>query len=639
MAGRIPEDIIMQVREQTDIVDLVSGYVQLKHSGANHLGLCPFHNEKTPSFNVNSTRQIFHCFGCGVGGNVFSFLMRMEGLAFPQAVRQLAEQAGIEVPKDEPNEYELKRRNEREQLEQIYEVATTFYHQLLLNDPRAAQARGYIRRRGFNSEAVRRFRLGYAPDGWDTLGKHLAQQGIDAEKAKQLGLIRTGKEGRSDYDMFRQRLLFPIDDMFGNVVAFGGRVLDDSLPKYINSPESPLYHKSKVLYGLYQAKNDMRRQRKVVVVEGYFDHLALVQAGIENVVATCGTALTGEHATVLKRYVDQVILLFDQDKAGQKACFRAMPMLLQAGLQVMTLSLPEGDDPDTCVNREGAERFAERLAQARSAVDYYMEITLALTGDNAEAQAQAINDILVMIRNVPGEIECDLHLGTLAKICGVSRELLTRQFERTVIKQEPTYRQRPVAGNSSSARNSEQGGGQHPESYPGQFQEPPPEIDYEAGFVGYHDDAAPKTQNKGDTKTQKWLLSLMIADRQASQQAVDVGLADLFEDENCFYLANAIQQAWLQEHPPGEWLLDSCESTQLQDLLAQILIQQNEESSEYSEQIFNDCRLAVTRGRLKQRRTELHTLMREAEQHHDSDRHTACLQELTQINRQLKSRN
>lgn len=611
----------MQVREQIDIVDLISGYVSLKHSGANHLGLCPFHNEKTPSFNVNSTRQIFHCFGCGVGGNVFSFLMRMDGIAFPQAVRRLAEQVGIEIPKDEPSAHELQRRQEMERLNEIYEVATNFYHQLLLNDPRAAQARGYIRRRGFGSEAVRRFRLGYAPDGWDALAKHFKQQGVDTDQAKELGLIRSGKEGRPDYDMFRQRLLFPIDDMFGHVVAFGGRVLDDSLPKYINSPESDLYHKSRVLYGLFQAKDEMRRQRKVVVVEGYFDHLALVEAGIEHVVATCGTALTTEHGRVLKRYVEQVVLLFDQDKAGQKACFRAMPILLQAGLQVLTLQLPDGDDPDTCVNREGAEKFNQRLDHARSAVDYYIEVKLSDAGDNAEARAKAINEILVMIRHVPGEIEQDLHLAPLATASGVQTELLRRQLERTVIPQESVRKAAPAQV-----------------VMPPQLEQPPPHGDDDYGEYDEAPQRPPVAKVVPDSKTHKWLLSLMMADEQVSTTVLQKGLETLFDDPSYRYLADHIGQAWQQKKQPGEWLLDQCEQPEQQALLTQILIQGKELPDENIDEIFGDCQLAVVRGQLKQRRAELHALMREAEHSGDSDRQTVCLQELTHINRQLKSR-
>ncbi|WP_316347521.1 DNA primase [Desulfuromonas acetoxidans] len=601
--ARIPEDLISQVRERVDIVDVVSGYVKLKHSGDNHLGLCPFHSEKTPSFNVNSSRQIFHCFGCGVGGNVFSFLMRMEGLAFPQAVKRLADQVGVVIPDDEPSPEEVRRRLEREELAEVYEQATRFYHDILLADPRGAQARGYIRRRGFDSEAVRRFRLGFSPDSWDALCEHLTSEGTDLDKARQLGLIRRSDKTGNDFDMFRQRLLFPIEDLSGKVVAFGGRVLDDSLPKYINSPESALYHKSRLLYGLYQAKQAMRRERAVIVVEGYFDHLALVQAGIEHVVATCGTALTDDHAKILKRYVERVVLLFDEDAAGQKACFRAMPSLLQQGLEVMTLSLPAGDDPDSCVRREGAEAFLQRLNEARSAIEVHMEVTLEQAGDRAEAQARAIDTVLQMMQRVPDDIQRNLHLGQLAQRSGVTVELLQRQLERTQVEdQPPAPRPQPAPRPAVAPRPVE-----------------PEEI-------------------QGDLKAQKWLLTLMLADGGVSGTVEEQGIDALFDNAVCQKVAQQIQRAHAEQREPGEWMLDQCEDPRAQDLLTQLLVREQELVSDDIEKIFGDCRQAVVRSQLKQRRAELHTQMRAAEQHGDSEKQTACLQELTRINRELKRR-
>jgi hypothetical protein len=241
MMGRIPEEKIQEIRERLDIVEVVSSYLPLKRSGANHQGLCPFHGEKTPSFNVNAPRQIFHCFGCGVGGNVFSFLMRMEGLSFPEAVRRLGERVGVEVEEETLSPVEEKRREEVERLVRINEVAADFYHRILLDEPEGAAARRYLRERGYDGEAARRFRLGYAPERWDALAKHLETKGFDPALVREkLGLVRPGRDGRSDYDLFRRRLLFPISDSRGQVVAFGGRVMDDSLPKYINSPESPV---------------------------------------------------------------------------------------------------------------------------------------------------------------------------------------------------------------------------------------------------------------------------------------------------------------------------------------------------------------------------------------------------------------
>ncbi|MDH3998233.1 MAG: DNA primase, partial [Desulfuromonadales bacterium] len=284
--GRISEDKIQEIRDRTDIVEVVGSYLPLKHSGANHQGLCPFHQEKSPSFNVNSTRQIFHCFGCGVGGNVFSFLMRMEGLSFPEAVKRMGEKVGVEIEEEAVSPAEIKQREERERMARINQAANEFYHQTLLDGADSKLGRHYLRQRGYEGETVRSFQLGFAPEAWEALSKHLQQKGFSVDDLRKTGLVRPGKQDRGDYDLFRNRLLFPIHDLQGQVVGFGGRVLDDSLPKYINSPESPLYNKSRILYGLYQARDAIRHSDEVLVVEGYFDVLALHRAGFEGSVAT-----------------------------------------------------------------------------------------------------------------------------------------------------------------------------------------------------------------------------------------------------------------------------------------------------------------------------------------------------------------
>ncbi len=591
MGERIPEEIIAQVRERVNIVDLVRGHVELKRSGANYVGLCPFHHEKTPSFSVNEAKQFFHCFGCGVGGNVFSFVMQMEGLSFPQAVKQLAQRCGVEIPEREASAEQLRRQREREQLRAIYTLAAQFYHNLLLGDECAGVARSYLRRRGFSGDMARRFRLGFAPDSWDALCNRLRAADIELEQARKLGLVCLARDERRYYDMFRQRLLFPIEDDGGNVVAFGGRVLDDSLPKYINSPESPLYQKSRVLYGLHQAKTAMRQRRSVVVVEGYFDHLALVQAGVENVVATCGTALTGEHARILTRYVETVVLLFDQDNAGQKACFRAMPALLAAGLQVNTLALPPGDDPDSCVQREGAQAFSARLDNAVAAVDYHMQTVLAAAGENVAARARAIEAVLEMIRAVKNEIERDLYLDNLAQASGLTREALQRQLKREPTTAPPLQR-RPQAPAAVAAAS----------------------------------------------RAEIMLLGLMFASATACEQAAEDGWESFFVVDDCRFIAGLIAAAWQRQQQPGHWLLDQCDTAERQSLLTKVMLAGSQLDSENMEQIFADCRLAVERGRLKQRLAQLHTQMREAEQQGDSDRYTVCLQEITTLNRQLKSR-
>ena len=362
MSGQIAESKINEVRERTDIIELVSQYVSLKRSGANHMGLCPFHGEKSPSFSVHAGRQFFHCFGCGVGGDAFSFLMKIEGLAFPDALRRLADRAGIDLEERQLSAEEERQQQHRERLFQVNELAAIYFHQLLMDQPAGEPGRQYLNHRGYGRKAASEYRIGFAAEAWEGLAEHLRQRGIPLEDARTLGLIRPGKQGRGDYDLFRGRLIFPIIDLSGRVVAFGGRVLDDSKPKYINSPESPIYHKGRVLFGFYQARQTMRQSGEVILVEGYFDQLALFRAGFPQAVATCGTALTGDHAQLLKRYVQRVLLLFDQDAAGKQATFKAMTALQEEGIPAQVIELPAGEDPDSFIRDQGEAAFRERLA-------------------------------------------------------------------------------------------------------------------------------------------------------------------------------------------------------------------------------------------------------------------------------------
>lgn len=429
MSGRIPDDKIREVQDRADILEVVSTYVALKRSGANHVGLCPFHAEKTPSFNVNPPRGIYHCFGCGVGGDAISFVQRMEGLSFPEAVRSLAERYGIEIAEEPRTPEQEMARQRREQLLRINEVAAEFYHSILMNneDARARGARSYLKERGYGRESAQIFRLGYAPDGWETLADHLNKKGFDGELVRELGLVRPGKQGRGDYDLFRARLIFPIFSPRGEVAAFGARVLDKSLPKYINSPESPVYHKSATLYGLYQARDAMRHSNEAIVVEGYFDVLALHRAGFSQAVATCGTALTVEHARLLKRYVERVVLLFDQDSAGRQATFRAMEALLPEGLTVAATSLTSGEDPDSFLARQGVPAMRTCLDAARPVFEIFLEECLARHGASVEGRSRAAEEVLGRVSLIPGEIERSLYLRLLAEKTGLDAQLLARR--------------------------------------------------------------------------------------------------------------------------------------------------------------------------------------------------------------------
>jgi len=394
--GRIPDEIIQQVRDRVDIVDLVGRFVSLKPAGRNHKGLCPFHNEKTPSFVVTPDRQSFKCFGCGEGGNVFGFLMRIENLSFPEAVRSLAAQHGIQVPDTGPGEDGGAQSTQV--LQRANELAQECYRRALAqaNSPGAV----YLAGRGIDAATIERFGIGYAPDRWDTVTQALRARGVPAGEGERAGLLKEGRSG-GHYDLLRGRVTFPIRDVRGRVIGFGGRALrDDQEPKYLNTPESPIFHKRRAFFGFPGALEPIRRLGRAVVVEGYFDLVALHRAGIEGVVATCGTALTEEHARNLSRRTKQVVLLFDGDEAGQKAMERSLEVLLPAGLRVNAAVLPAGEDPDSFLARDGAEALRALVEAAPPALEVAMRRAVArgcaTPADKADAVA-ALAPLLVLL--------------------------------------------------------------------------------------------------------------------------------------------------------------------------------------------------------------------------------------------------
>jgi len=422
----IPDDKVQEVRERAAIQDVVADYVSLKKSGANYLGLCPFHGEKTPSFNVNPARAIFHCFGCGVGGNVISFIMKMEGLTFPEAVKFLAKRVGVIIEEHPPTPQEKRRLDEREDLYRITELAVRFYRRILKEEPSGKTGRRYLERRGVDEATAETYRLGFAPDKWDSLTRYLEKQKACLETAEKLGLLRKRDNG-GYYDLFRNRLLFTIADPYGKPVGFGGRVLDDSLPKYINSPESPIYHKSEILFGVDLAKQAMREEGAAIIVEGYFDHLALYQAGVHYAVASCGTALTGGHLKLLQRYAGKVYTLFDSDSAGKKATFRAMELFLEGGVPASVVELPAGEDPDSFLRKEGNEAFADRLAKARPVFDFFIRDLIASHDTGCvEGKVKVVGELAPYLKKIGNPVERDLYLREIARLLG--------ENERTLIK-------------------------------------------------------------------------------------------------------------------------------------------------------------------------------------------------------------
>ena len=421
----IAEEFISEIRARTDIVALIGEYVSLKQRGASFLGLCPFHNEKTPSFHVRRDRQFFHCFGCQESGDVLNFLMRLEGLNFPQAARALAERAGIDLPEETLSQEDLQQKRDRERRERLcalMEVAAEYYVAQLSQHPQSRAARAELQARSVSTDMVTRFRLGYAPLGWDGLATWLAQRDYSLPDAEVLGLVAPRRDG-GYYDRFRHRLMFPIADLQGRVVAFSGRLLPEPNPKpdaapgpkYINSPESPIYKKGELLFGLHAARVDIRRNGWAILCEGNFDLVALHQAGLANAVAPLGTAFTGAQARLLKRFAQRVTLMFDGDSAGRKAAHAAYPLLRAADLTGRVVQLPPGEDPDSYLRKHGAEGLTRLVDGASGIVEYLIDGAAQSAGPSAQARATAIQALGPVLVSCGNPVEIELYIQRIAQ--------------------------------------------------------------------------------------------------------------------------------------------------------------------------------------------------------------------------------
>jgi DNA primase len=429
--GRFGDDKIEEVRSRADIVEIVGAHVRLRRAGRNFVGLCPFHNEKTPSFSVNAERGFFHCFGCGVGGSVFNFITRIEGLTFPEAVRSLAKKYGVTLPEHDVSGPGA---GEREAMLKASEVAAEFFAHVLWNTTDGAMARDYLKSRGISVETARAFMIGYAPSRPASLAKALEKRGL-RDAGVKVGLVRKDGNvafGADAYDMFRGRVMFPIRDAQGRAIAFGGRVLDARLPKYINSPESPLYSKARTLYGLFEARQAISSSAasgkdRAILVEGYFDVIALWQAGFKEAVAGCGTALTVEQLRVLSRYTKNVIACFDGDAAGRKASMRALEIFLQAGLLGRGIFIPSGFDPDTFVRERGEAAFADLTEKSELLVDYFLsEQAVEARGSIAE-RARAAQRVAEVLKLVGDPFQFDLLARKAADLLSIGEEVLRKE--------------------------------------------------------------------------------------------------------------------------------------------------------------------------------------------------------------------
>ena len=447
----IPKSFIQDLLYRVDIVDVIDRHVKLKRAGANFAACCPFHAEKSPSFTVSPSKQFYHCFGCGAHGTAIGFLMEYSGLGFVEAVKDLAQNIGIVVPEERSEQSDTRRRRsegeEGENLNDIMLTAAQFYRGALKDAP---QAIDYLKKRGLSGDIAKKFGVGYAPDGWQNLERAYAN--YQASALTTVGLVKQNEEGRR-YDIFRDRIMFPIVDVRGNVIGFGGRVLDAGEPKYLNSPETPLFEKGRELYGLYQARRAIRDAGRVLVVEGYMDVVALAQHGVEYAVATLGTATTPMHVQKLLRQTDEIVYCFDGDNAGRRAAWRALENSLGQiadGKQVRFLFLPQGEDPDSYVRQYGKEQFEKFLAQAIPLSQFLLnELSSRVDLGTAEGRARLLQEAKPLVKEIAAPMLSLLLRKQLAELTGVTQQELDAEFQ---IKAQPlaapSHRRPPPAQRS-----------------------------------------------------------------------------------------------------------------------------------------------------------------------------------------------
>jgi len=420
-----------EVRAAADIVRIVGDYVQLRKGGVNLKGLCPFHQEKTPSFSVHPTKQVFYCFGCGVGGDVFKFVMLIENLSFPEALRRVAEKVGITLRETAGDETFDANARDRATLFKIHEVAAKFFAEQLSGTIEGRAARGYLADRGLSDEVIGRFRLGYAPVEGRALTRRLSEAGFPIEQLEKSGLVLRAAEGERHFDRFRRRVIFPIANESGKVVAFGGRALGDDQPKYLNSPETPIYTKSRILYHLDRAGTPIRKLDRSILVEGYMDCIAVATAGFENVVASCGTSLTESQVRLLGRYSRRVVVSYDPDSAGVAATERSLTLLLEEGFQAQVLALPGGMDPDTFIRRQGADAYRKLLDSAPSYLDYLTERAASQYDvKTAEGRVAAANVVMPYLARVPSPLLRAELANRLAERLRLDERMLREELRR-----------------------------------------------------------------------------------------------------------------------------------------------------------------------------------------------------------------
>ena len=438
MGGYIPDELVEEIRARSDIVEVISDRILLKKSGANYKGLCPFHSEKTPSFIVSPAKQIFHCFGCNEGGNVYQFVMKIENISFPDSVLLLARKYGINITDQKIKGVNSSQKNT---LYDVNAMAAEFFQRQLSDLPQGKTAREYLRKRGITDNIIESFKIGYASTSWDGVHQFLKKKGISTDIQNSAGLIKERENGGGYVDRFRERIIFTISDSEGRVVGFGGRVLNDtdSRPKYLNSPETLVYKKGNILYGLNITKDSIRKSKEAFLVEGYFDLITVYQHGIKNIIATSGTALTEDHARILRRYTDTVTLVFDGDEAGRNASDRGGIVLLNGGVKVKVISLPHGNDPDNFIREKSGEGFLNIARESKTFMEYIINKAIAESDlKSLDEKIRCINSVIPFLSIISNSVERSIYLSLLAEKTGVSEKAIMDEMSKKEYRMQNT---------------------------------------------------------------------------------------------------------------------------------------------------------------------------------------------------------
>jgi DNA primase len=568
----IPDEVIAEVRNRADIVDVISEYLPLKKAGKNYSALCPFHPEKTPSFMVSNGKQVFHCFGCGAGGDVFGFLMKSQKLSFPQAVKVLAEKYGVPVPQRRVSPSAKKESQRKEELHKVNQLAVDYYHDVLFRRE-GAEAREYLRKRGIGKAVIDEHRLGYALHGWNGLVNHLLRKRVPLKLAEELGLVIPKKTG-GWYDHFRGRIIFPIFGLGGEVVGFGGRALGENPPKYLNSPESVLYSKGQTLYGLHVAKGFIRERGLALIVEGYMDLLALHQFGFKHAVATLGTALTESHVRLLKRFSDHFLTCFDSDESGAAATIRALPLFLDEGISCNVVRLPGKHDPDSFLREGHREEFQAMLTQATSIVDFFIGEVLSRSDLlSAEGKARAIDEILPMIERIRNRI--------------VRESYVKKLGERLALKEEVIL---------DTMRSLPRGGERRRE------------------------ELKQLIQRKMYPKTEETILGIMLHHTHLIPEIAEDGVIDDFENQNLKMMAKTIKEIYFEKGTLViSDILASAEDDEMRNKISEWAFLDGTFEEAFLEKTLRDCFRKIRMDRLKRDEEALLRRIKEVEKEDRQD--------------------